>query len=68
MRSGSVLEVWADGYTEVGDDLVFGVLATVTAEQQPGLRIISRTPSDESRVVVELARVPRVEVEQINGG
>ena len=54
--------VWADGYSEDGEDLVFGLLVRATSEEQERLEVTSRTPSDAERVVVTVARLPQSSV------
>jgi hypothetical protein len=58
LRTGAVIEVWADGYQEIGAHYVFGVLATTTDPPHDGMLITGRTPSDPSRVVIALSRIP----------
>ncbi len=68
MKSGAVVEIWADGYSQTDTHTVFGVLAHASAEEQSALRIAARTPGDPDRVVVELARFTSGDVEKIRGG
>lgn len=68
LRSGGVIEVWADGYSTVDGDYVFGVLADAPQEEREDLRISGTTPTSPDRVIVALAIVPTTEVESIRGG
>jgi hypothetical protein len=65
LRDGSRIVIWADGYSEADDDLVFGALVDAPPEEQAALDVISRTPSNPARVVVALACFPRSAVETI---
>lgn len=62
------VEVWADGYQELEDNYVFGVLVDVDEDQQKGLMILGTTPSNPKRVMVGLSRFPRNAVVKIRGG
>lgn len=58
LRSGEVLEVWADAFAEEGGAYVFDVGADGTPEEQTQWEVTARRPSDPSRVMVALARIP----------
>ncbi|WP_426573837.1 hypothetical protein [Aquihabitans sp. McL0605] len=68
MADGSVLLLWASGYTDVGSERVFTVLMEATAEEQALLDVISRTPAGPPRVDVALARIPIAQIESTRGG
>lgn len=57
LLSGLTLSVWADGYSRFGTELVFGVLADVEPEDQEGLDITGRTPTNPRRVIVTVLRI-----------
>jgi len=65
LRSGAVIELWADGYHEVDGQHVFGVLADVPVEDQQGLRISGSAPTDPRRVIVTLSSIPSAEVDKV---
>jgi hypothetical protein len=65
MKDRTSVVVWADGYMEVGDDLVFGALVDATADEQADLDATNRTPSNPLRVAITIARFPRSAVEMI---
>ena len=52
------MSVWADSYSRYDQALVFGVLADVEPEDQIGLDITGRTPTNPRRVIVTVARIP----------
>lgn len=68
LHAGHTIEVWADGYQEIDGAHVFGVLADADEEEQKGLLITGRTPTDPKRVIVGLCRFPIEAVASINGG
>jgi hypothetical protein len=60
--------VWADDYQELGDYYDFGIHVDVEGNLGATLVVTSRTPSDPSRVIISLARFPKVAVAKIRGG
>jgi hypothetical protein len=56
LRSGAVVQLWADSYSEEDGHHTFGVLANVPPNARDGLQIAGETPSDPLRVVVALAQ------------
>ena len=58
MADGTAIEVWSDGYSEVGECFVFGALVDATPEEQAVLDVTNRTPSNPLRVIIALARFP----------
>ena len=54
----SVVELWADGFSEEGDYVVFSVLADASEEERRDLEITGRTPSRPERVIITVARFP----------
>ena len=68
LRDGHTLVVWADSYRQTDAEYVFGALADGTASEQAALDIDARTPTDPSKIVVVLARIPSDLVETISGG
>ena len=68
LRDGGVVHVWADGYQELDGHYDFGVLVDLAGEPSDSLVITNRTPSDQDRVVISLARFPTAAVHQISGG
>jgi hypothetical protein len=66
LTTGQTVEVWADGYQELDEHYVFGVLADAEAEaDSDGLLVTGRTPSRPERIIVALARFRASEVEKI---
>lgn len=68
MTGGSVLKLQASGYTDIGTERVFTVLMDATTEEQALLDVISRTPTNPSRVDVALARISIDQIESTQGG
>jgi hypothetical protein len=64
LRSGSMLEIWAHGYSERGAVYVFEVLVDGNGEHGQQLLVIDRTP-DSSRMVIAVARLHTSEVDNI---
>lgn len=58
LADGSVIEIWADGYSEEDGVVVFSVLVDATAEEQQVLEVTGRTPSRPERVIITVARIP----------
>ena len=65
VADGTEIEVWSDGYSEVGDDIVFGALVDASAEEQADLDVTHLTPSNPRRVVISVARFPTAAVATI---
>jgi hypothetical protein len=67
LTTGGHMAVWADGYSQVGDQHIFTILVEL-AQSEPGLlfaEIADHTPSDPSRVSIVTARVPVASVESM---
>ena len=58
LRSGQVLEVWADAYAEHDGAYVFDIAGTGTPEEQAGWEVTARRPADRSRAMVAVVRLP----------
>jgi hypothetical protein len=65
LRSGEVVEVWADAYGEDAGAYVFDVAALGSVEEQAGWEVTARRPSDPGRVLVAVARIPVTAVAEI---
>jgi len=61
--NGSVVEVWADGYSEVEGTLVFSILVDATTDEQQVLEVTGPSPSRPERVIITVARFPMVTVQ-----
>jgi hypothetical protein len=70
LHSGARLAVWADGYSESGDDLVFSVLVDRDADEPAisAVEVVGTTPSNPRRVEIVIARIPRLAVSDIVSG
>jgi hypothetical protein len=68
LRSGAVVELAADGYTEQDGHALFSVLANATADEQRQVRVLGRSPAVPSRVNVLVAKIPSSEVAGIASG
>lgn len=66
LASGSVVEVWADGYQELDGYLVFTTL--VDAERQPedSILVVARTPTNPLRLDVAVARFRTDDVSDVS--
>jgi hypothetical protein len=58
LHTGQIIDVWADGYQELDGQYVFGVLATSPEPPHASILVTGRTPTDPSRVIIALARIP----------
>jgi hypothetical protein len=67
LRSGAVIELAADGYTEQDGQALFSVLADATPDEQKQLHVLDWPPS-APLVVILVARIPMTEVAEIEGG
>ena len=70
LNDGSRVDVWADSVTGLsGDDdprdYEFGCLMDVDPELQDQFMVTARTPSNPSRVEVQVARFPRAAVQDV---
>ena len=65
LASGAVVEVWADGYTEMDGYFVFTALVDAEREPRESTLVMGRTPTNAQRLDVALARFPVAEVSQI---
>jgi hypothetical protein len=64
LRSGSLLEVWAHGYTERGGLYVFEMLVGGGEEPSANVLMLDRTP-DFARMLIAVARLHTSEVDNI---
>ena len=64
LRSGSLLEIWAHGYSERGGVYVFEVLVGGGGEAGKDLLVIDRKP-DSAQMVIAVARLHSSEVDSI---
>ncbi|MFF3852870.1 hypothetical protein [Micromonospora sp. NPDC002575] len=62
LRSGGVMELAADAYSEENGQLLFNVLVEADADEQDQMVIDWRTPNNPRRVGVVVAKVPAAEV------
>jgi hypothetical protein len=67
LRSGAVIELAADGYTEHDGYALFSVLANATPEEQEQIQVLDWSLAAPT-VLVLVARVPLAEVTKIEGG
>ncbi|PWU44815.1 hypothetical protein DLJ46_23940 [Micromonospora globispora] len=65
LRSGAVMELAADAYSEADGQLLFNVLVDATADEQDQMVIDWRIPNNPRRVGVVVAKVPTAEVAYI---
>lgn len=67
LRSGAVIELAADAYTEQDGHALFSVLADATADEQKQVHVLNWPPA-AALVVVLVAKIPLSEVATIAGG
>jgi len=65
LRSGGVIDLWADSYSIEGDSHVFSMLVDANAEEREHVRINARTPSNEDRVVITIATIPSDDIAEL---
>jgi len=60
LRSGDVIEVWADGFTSADQPgrHVFNVLVEVDEEPDPSINVVGRSPSNPHRMLIAVASFP----------
>jgi hypothetical protein len=63
--SGSVVEVWADGYEDRDGCLVFTALIDADRPPEDSTLVVNRTPSDPLRVDVAVERFRRNDVADV---
>jgi hypothetical protein len=68
LKSGSTMEIWADGYSEETDHFLFDAYVHATLAEQRHVEVTGRSPADAENVLIVMARVPAVDVESIWGG
>jgi len=68
LKSGNTIELLADRFSQVDDEVRFSVLAEATNEEQAAVCVLGRTPSQPERVDILVAKIPQAEVAQIEGG
>ncbi|MEV5570081.1 hypothetical protein AB0L06_08525 [Spirillospora sp. NPDC052269] len=68
LKSGSEIEIWADGYSDEGDHYLFDALVRASPDEQRQVEVTNRTPRDAQKVLIVVARVPVAEVVSLNGG
>ncbi|GAA2995530.1 hypothetical protein GCM10020229_05090 [Kitasatospora albolonga] len=66
LRSGALIELWADAYAMEKDAYVFSVLVRAAAAEQAELEVSARTPTDPDRIDIVVARLPRSEARQLH--
>ncbi|MFE4355926.1 hypothetical protein [Kitasatospora sp. NPDC056800] len=66
LHGGALVELWADGYGVEGGAYVFSSLVRATAEEQEQVEVVARTPADDRRVLVAVARVPEAVVQDVH--
>jgi hypothetical protein len=64
LRSGSLLEIWAHGYSERGGVYVFEVLVEGGGEAGKDLLVIDSKP-DSAQMVIAVARLHSSEVDSV---
>lgn len=64
LRSGSLLEVWAHGYTERGGLYLFELLVAGEGEAGAQLAVLERA-TDSSQMLIAVARLHTSEVDNI---
>ncbi|MBV1851786.1 hypothetical protein KUA19_16705 [Catellatospora sp. NEAU-YM18] len=62
LRSGAVIDLAADGYTDVDGNLIFTILVDASLEEQAEMVITWRVPSNPTTVGVLVARIPAADV------
>jgi hypothetical protein len=65
LRSGSVIELAADSYSEIDGDLWFDVLVDAHPEEQSQMVVTWRVPHSPGRVGVLVAKIPAAEVASV---
>ncbi|TDC40496.1 hypothetical protein E1281_38240 [Actinomadura sp. KC345] len=68
LKSGSQVEIWADGYSEEGDHYLFNAFVRASVEEQRHVEVTSRSPASVEKVLIVIARVPTADVESLFGG
>lgn len=68
LKSGSMLVVWADAYSELTDEFVFFTAVRASPEEREGLEVVSDFFHDPEDIFIVTARIPRNEVELVEGG
>jgi hypothetical protein len=67
LRSGAVIELAADGYSEHDGHALFSVLSDATPDEQQEVRLVDCLPVSPL-VTVLIAKIPMSEVATIEGG
>jgi hypothetical protein len=65
LRSGAVILVLADGYSEEQGSHRFSILVDTSDDEQKGLLIDGVTPANASRVIVRIVDIPSTEVAEV---
>jgi hypothetical protein len=65
LLSGSVIEIWADSFSEADGRHVFSLLVDATAKEQESLWIEGTTPSNPDRVAITVASIPSSEISAV---
>jgi len=68
LKSGAVIQIAADAYTEEAGHALFSVLADATAEEQQAIKVLAAPPAGGRRVDFLVAKVPSNEVASVAGG
>lgn len=66
MKSGSVIGIWAGGYSKRDGNYVFDIYVEATEEEQgQGVVITGLTPAHPERVTIAVASIPIDDVQEI---
>ncbi|BCJ55069.1 hypothetical protein Asp14428_65440 [Actinoplanes sp. NBRC 14428] len=68
LKSGAVIQVAADAYTEEAGYGLFSVLADASADEQQEIEVLSARPEGGRRVDFLVAKIPLSEVAKVVGG
>jgi hypothetical protein len=66
LKSGSVIDVWADGFQELDGYVVFTALVDVERAPEDSILIMGKTPSNPLRLDVAVARFPENDVSDVS--
>ncbi len=68
LRSGAVMELAADGYTETDDHAIFTVLVSVASDEQLPVRVTGHLPVEPPLSWLMVAKIPLSEITAIASG
>jgi hypothetical protein len=66
LTSGSIVDVWADGFEALEGYFVFTALVDAERTPDESILVVNRTPTNPLRLDVALARFPVTEVSDIS--